>query len=140
MPEHASWLSFIPGYAALEHAIASLGAGWLFSSAVMVQHIAAILLVILVLLLLALSARSQLERAKKSGDDLLPEARLSSRTIVEILLERLLGIMQFTMPLEAAMKHVWLIGTLGFFILFSNLLGLIPGFLPPTENYNTTFA
>jgi F-type H+-transporting ATPase subunit a len=33
-----------------------------------------------------------------------------------------------------------LIGTLGFFILFSNLLGLVPGFLPPTDNLNTTVA
>jgi F-type H+-transporting ATPase subunit a len=37
-------------------------------------------------------------------------------------------------------KFLPLIGTLGFFILFSNLLGLVPGFLPPTDNLNTTVA
>jgi F-type H+-transporting ATPase subunit a len=31
-------------------------------------------------------------------------------------------------------------GSLAFFILFSNLLGLVPGFLPPTDNLNTTVA
>ncbi len=33
-----------------------------------------------------------------------------------------------------------LIATLAFFILTSNLLGLIPGFFPPTANLNTTAA
>jgi F-type H+-transporting ATPase subunit a len=33
-----------------------------------------------------------------------------------------------------------LIATLAFFILTSNLLGLIPGFFPPTANLNTTVA
>ena len=37
-------------------------------------------------------------------------------------------------------KFLPLIGTLGVFILFSNLLGLVPGFLPPTQNLNTTVA
>jgi F-type H+-transporting ATPase subunit a len=137
MPEHTSWLSYVPGYHALEHAIAALGGSWLFGHAVLAQHIAAILLVALVMFLLSLAARGQLARA---GDDILPEDRLSARTLMELLLERLLATMQFAMPYEAAMRHFRLVGTLGFFVLFSNLLGLIPGFLPPTENYNTTFA
>lgn len=33
-----------------------------------------------------------------------------------------------------------LIATLGFFILFSNYLGVIPGFFSPTANINTTLA
>jgi F-type H+-transporting ATPase subunit a len=33
-----------------------------------------------------------------------------------------------------------LIATLAFFILMSNLIGLIPGFFPPTANLNTTVA
>jgi F-type H+-transporting ATPase subunit a len=35
-------------------------------------------------------------------------------------------------------RFIPLIGTLGLFILFSNLLGLVPGFLPPTDNINIT--
>ena len=35
-------------------------------------------------------------------------------------------------------KYLPLIGTLGVFILFANLLGIVPGFLPPTSNINTT--
>ena len=35
-------------------------------------------------------------------------------------------------------QFIPLVGTLALFILFSNLLGLIPGFLPPTDNINIT--
>ena len=37
-------------------------------------------------------------------------------------------------------RYVPLLATFFVFILLSNLLGLIPGFSPPTSNVNTTFA
>jgi F-type H+-transporting ATPase subunit a len=37
-------------------------------------------------------------------------------------------------------EFILIIGTLGLFILFNNLSGLVPGFLPATDNVNTTFA
>jgi F-type H+-transporting ATPase subunit a len=37
-------------------------------------------------------------------------------------------------------QFMLLIGTLALFILFNNLSGLVPGFLPATDNTNTTFA
>jgi len=137
MPHGQSWLNFIPGYDALAHALHDSGHGWLFSEPVHAQHIAALLLVILFMILLALSARAGLNKAK---GDILPETKFSPRTIVELLMEGVLAIMQFAMPRDAAIRHFWIVGPLGFFILFSNLLGLIPGFLPPTESFNTTFA
>lgn len=137
MPEHTSWLNFVPGFHALEHGIESLGPGWLFQDPVHVQHIAAIFLVLLVMLLFAVSARAGLKRA---DNDILPDGTLTARNMVELMMEGLLNIMQFTMSREAALRHFWIIGPLAFFILFSNLLGLVPGFLPPTENFNTTFA
>ncbi len=136
MPEHQSWLSFFPGYHALERWVDRLGPGWLFYEPVHVQHLAAMLLVILLMGGLALAARRGLRRAK----DILPDEKLTARNVVELIMETLLNLMQFTMSRQAAIRHFWIIGTLAFFILFSNLLGLIPGFLPPTENFNTTFA
>ncbi len=41
---------------------------------------------------------------------------------------------------KAAKRYLPLIGTLFFFILFSNLLALIPGFLPPTDTLKTNLA
>lgn len=137
MPPHTSWLNYIPGYDALAHALHEQGHGWLFGDPVHAQHVAALILVLLFLTLLALSARSGLSKAK---GDILPDSKLTLRNFVELLMEGVLMIMQFAMPRAAAIRHFWLIGPLGFFILFSNLLGLIPGFLPPTESFNTTFA
>ncbi len=137
MPHGQSWLSFLPGYHAFEHWIAGFGPSWLFKGPVHVQHLAAIVLTALFMLLLALRARGQLMAAK---GDILPDRKLTARNIVELIMDGILTIMQFAMSYQAALRHFWLVGALAFFILFSNLLGLIPGFLPPTENFNTTFA
>jgi F-type H+-transporting ATPase subunit a len=139
MPHGESWLSLLlkGPYGQLLHWVEGFGHGWFFGSHVAVQHLLSILLVSAFLFLFALRARSQLLAA---GEDILPEDKLSARTMMELLLDALLKLMQFTMPYEAALKHVWIVGALGCFILFSNLLGLIPGFVPPTENLNTTFA
>lgn len=135
MPEGQSWLSLIPRYDAAQHAADSMHG--VMGGHVVVQHLAAMLLVSLILLVISVMARGQLASA---GDDILPEDRFSPRMIVELVMKFVLYVMQFTMPYKTALKHFPLVGTLGFFILFSNLLGLIPGFLPPTENFNTTFA
>lgn len=137
MPHGQSWLSYLPGYHELEHSIQAFGPSWLFQGSVHVQHIAAILLTALFMLLLAVRARGQLLRA---GGDILPDKTLTARNLVELMMDGVLTIMQFAMPYPAALRHFWIIGTLAFFILFSNLLGLVPGFVPPTENFNTTFA
>jgi F-type H+-transporting ATPase subunit a len=141
MPEGHTWLSLLLDklglYEPFEHLLRSFGPSWLFGHPVHVQHVLAMLMVALVMAAVAVTARGQLERA---GDDVLPEAKLSARTFVELLIDFILGIMQFTMPYEAAIRHFWLVGTLGFFVLFSNLLGVIPGFIPPTESLDTTLA
>lgn len=137
MPEHTSWLSFIPGWEGFEHAIQSLGTSWMDHNPVHVQHVGSMILVCLALLLVSVRARSQLAKA---GNDILPEDKLTTRNVVEMIMAAVLAVMAFAMPPKAALRHFWLIGTLAFFILFSNLLGLIPGFVPPTESLNTTFA
>ncbi|MEM6367284.1 MAG: F0F1 ATP synthase subunit A [Myxococcota bacterium] len=139
MPHGKTWLSFLPLSDDLHHMIEAYGRSWMFNNSVHVQHLLAIALVSMVMLLLALFARAGMSKGKVEGD-ILPDDKLTARNFVEILMEGVLTIMEFAMSRKAALKHFWLIGPLTFFILFSNLLGLIPGFLPPTENFNTTFA
>ena len=136
-PHPPLWLEFLPGYRAMAHWIESFGLGWLFQSHVHVQHIAAILLVSLVILLFAVFARRGLEASR---GEILPDETLTARNAMELFIEGLLSVMQSAMTREAALRHFWFIMPLAMFILFSNLLGLIPGFLPPTESFNTTFA
>ena len=74
-------------------------------------------------------------RSGRAG--IVPAARLNAQNIVEILVETTLGFLQSIIGHEGR-RYLPLIGTLAFFILFSNLLGLVPGFLPPTGNFGTT--
>src|SRR4051812_37065138 len=118
MPHGQSWLSYIPGYEGFEHFVQSFGTSWLFHSPVHIQHLAAMLLTALLMLLLALRARGQLVG---SQGDILPDRKLTARNIVELLMDGVLTIMEFAMPYQAALRHFWLVGTLAFFILFSNM-------------------
>ena len=136
MPPGKSWLSLIPGYKDAAEYMGNSFHG-VMDGHVIIQHLVAAVFVILMLTALAVVARGQVT---KSGEDILPDGKFSAKTIVEIVMNFVLTVMQFTMPYKTALKHFPVLGTLGFFILFSNLLGLVPGFLPPTENWNTTVA
>jgi F-type H+-transporting ATPase subunit a len=52
------------------------------------------------------------------------------------------GIMKFMEDIigHHSRQYLPLIGMLAFFILISNLIGLVPGFMSPTSNINTTAA
>ena len=62
------------------------------------------------------------------------------RNLFEVLADTVLGLMAGVMGEKAAKRYLPLVGTLFMFILFSNLLGLIPGFLPPTDTLKTNLA
>jgi F-type H+-transporting ATPase subunit a len=76
---------------------------------------------------------------KRNEDDIVPEPKLSFRNLIELLVESLSNIVVDTMG-PRGKEFVLVVGTLALFILFNNLSGLIPGFLPATDNVNTTFA
>ncbi|MFC1855695.1 F0F1 ATP synthase subunit A [Thermodesulfobacteriota bacterium] len=93
-------------------------------------------IVLLVILLFALRATKNL---RKKELPLVPSDKLNAQTFGELIVQALSGM------LEESMGHDWvkflpLLGTLGIFILFSNISGLFPGMLPPTDGINTTAA
>lgn len=102
------------------------------------DHVLGAVLVVLFLTFAAYKIKNSLSR----GESVLPDEKLSLRNIFEIL------IIDFLFDLfanimgshEKAKKYLPLLGASFIFILFSNLLGLIPGFLPPTGNFNTPVA
>lgn len=142
MPDHSTWFRFIPFYSDLMERI--YGSGLPLSEATAMgghgyggEHIFNALLVFLLLLVVALLVRGKLTDVKAA---LVPDPKLSFRTFSELLTEGLLGLMKDLMKPEEARYFLPLIGTCAFFILFSNLLGLVPGFAPPTATLNTTVA
>ena len=68
-----------------------------------------------------------------------PDEGFSLRNVLELLVEMLRGLAEQNMGPHWR-KYFPLIGTIFFFILISNLLGLIPGFAGATSSADTTWA
>ncbi len=102
-----------------------------------VQHVVGGLFVFVLLAVLAGLAYG---RIKDTAKAVVPEAQLSAATFVELFSESVFNMMAGIMGKKQARFFLPLIGTCAFFIFFSNVLGLIPGFLPPTSSLKTTAA
>jgi len=90
-----------------------------------------------ILIVFALLARRSLAGA---ADPVVPDERISMRSIAEVLVEWLDGFVHDVT--EAHHWRLWVpfFGTLFMFILFANFFGLIPGMEPPTGDSDLTFA
>ena len=105
------------------------------------NHIAMALIAAAVLAGTTWVARMQLNEVMRSADGgLVPDAKLTYRNFFEILAESLFKLTESVIGEHDAPIYFPIIGTLFVFIFLSNILGLIPGVLPATENINTTLA
>ncbi|HJY81959.1 MAG TPA: F0F1 ATP synthase subunit A [Candidatus Binatia bacterium] len=117
-----AWVSVIPGLSVLyEHGY---------------EHAATSLLVVAVLILFAYLANRQLVAA---SDAAVPDDSLTLRNIAELLVEGVLSMAEGVLGPNGR-HYVPLYGSFFLFILCANLVGLLPGFSPPTSNFNVTFA
>lgn len=131
---HYSWLELTGGVEALEEALhvnsnqalAMLGA-WL---------------VCLLLIVAALLGRMGLNAAIARGGSAqyVPDGSLTPRNVWELLTEGLDGLFASIMGRQDARAYFGLLAGLFTYILTCNLMGVIPGLLPPTDNVNTNFA
>ena len=115
-----TWYNLMP--AALQHAMG--------------EHTFFALVAAALLLLFALAARSALAKA---ADPLVPAEEFGSRNIAELLLQLVVSQSDQIIGKQGR-KYVPFFATFFIFILLSNLLGLLPGFAPPTGNLNTTLG
>jgi F-type H+-transporting ATPase subunit a len=141
MDHHTSWLSFLPGYGSLHDYVQShygdttvipVG-GHTIST---VHHIYAALIVLLILVATSLVARARFADVEKA---IVPPRSFGIVAFYELFLETVLGVMASVIG-PSYKRYVPVIGTLALFIFVSNMMGLIPGMLPATDNLNTTFA
>jgi F-type H+-transporting ATPase subunit a len=100
------------------------------------EHTFFALIAALLLLLFAVKARASLTAAK---DPAVPAADLGCRNIAELLVQLVVSQSDAIIGRQGR-KYVPFFATFFFFILLSNLLGLLPGFAPPTGNLNTTLG
>ncbi len=122
--EHGfNWLSYVPVFRDLPN------------------HVGMTILVSTVLILTTLVARKQLLDVMRVTDGgLIPESKMTYRNFFEIIAESLFKLTESVIGPHDAPVYFPVIGSLFVFIVFSNLIGLIPGLLPATNNLNTTLA
>ena len=80
-----------------------------------------------------------IRREMRRDDSVIPSERLTVRNFFELLLEGIVGQMRTTIGPEWH-RFAPVVGTLGLFILISNLLGLVPGLTGPTSFIETNLA
>ena len=102
----------------------------------MKPHTATAVLVVIGLLAWAWIANRRLAAA---ADPVVPDGTLSARNSVEIFVEWFVGFMEGIMG-RAGRKYIALYGSFFLFILVANFMGLVPGFSPPTSDFNVTLA
>jgi len=68
-----------------------------------------------------------------------PEDGVTSRNIAEVFVESIAGLAEGVIG-HGAERYVPLLASFFAFILLANLIGLVPGFSPPTSDFNITFG
>ena len=116
-----TWHSLIPGINALP------------------AHTFHALLATVIVIAIAYRATSQLEKARASGTHLVPDEGLTARNLAELLVGGIDSMVSGILS-ERGKPFLALFGTFFAFILVGNVMGLVPGFVPPTSNFNITFA
>jgi F-type H+-transporting ATPase subunit a len=141
MPEHTSFFSYlIAMFPELGRNMSLFGESFLGHQPVdahAAEPLAASIAVMLLVLLLAVRVQPSIANRDSA---VVPETRLTLRTVFEIWIGYWYGMMKDMMGPRRAKRYFPLIGALSVFIVLSNALGLIPGFTPPTSNWNITLG
>ena len=101
------------------------------------EHIPTFLLVLLVLVLTGFYYRA---KTKNVDAAVVPDRGITYRNIVELYGSFIYTQARAVLGEKSAPKYYQFVATMFIVIFLSNMIGLIPGFLPPTESINTTLA
>ena len=108
--------------------VASADEATTLTEKLLLPHVTYTWVIMIVLLILAKMAAKRIEMVPKGGQNVF-------ETVLVGIEDFMIGVTgeegRFVFPL---------IATLGFYILFSNYMGMIPGFFAPTSSINTTLA
>jgi F-type H+-transporting ATPase subunit a len=144
MGEHGTWTDLLyklPGWRNLhDYAAGQLGretqvapfAGTHFS----LTHVVWTIFVLLFILVACMSFR----RSLAGADGILPARRFGFRALLEMIADAAYGTSVQIMGEKNARRYLPLIGGLAMFILFSNVLALVPGAGVPTTTLKTNVA
>lgn len=101
------------------------------------EHVLTFMLVGVFLIFIGLLYRQSLSKTKNV---LIPDRGISLRNLIEAYGQFIMNQCKAVIGEERGPQYFSFIATIFIVVLCSNLIGLIPGFLPPTEHISTTFA
>ncbi len=101
------------------------------------QHVITFAIMGILFLVVGTIYRAQISSVKNS---VIPDRGISFRNVFEALGQFIYNLARNIMGEEEAKKYFTVIMLLFTVVFANNLIGLLPGFLPPTDNFNTTLA
>jgi F-type H+-transporting ATPase subunit a len=140
MGEETTWFDLLPWTRSLElfakHYLgrSQMGVAML-PSAFSLTHVLATACVLLFVIIGAFAFRAS--TAAGNRDAIVPPSKLTLRNLFEMFTDAIMSVANGVMGEENARRFLPLVGTLAFFIFFSNLFALLPGFAPPTATLKT---
>ncbi|MBK7398041.1 MAG: F0F1 ATP synthase subunit A [Myxococcales bacterium] len=140
MPEHTSFLSYLIPHLppAVDHNLKGMKS--LFGVPVSRYGLEPLLWSVLTCVMVLVFAQITRAKIEKLDEAVVPENKLSIRTVVEVLIESFYNMMKEMMGAKRAKRYLPFIGTCAMFIFFGNMLSLVPGLSAPTSNLNVTLG
>jgi F-type H+-transporting ATPase subunit a len=143
MGPHSTWFQLLPGYQSLRDTLQGLlGRTWTWqvfqATHFEIDHVLIGLVVALLLTLGALGYRASVRRL--GHEAILPPRRLGLRAVLEGLADMVFGLLEGVMGEKNARRFLPFLGSFFIFILFSNLISLVPGFRAPTDTLKTNIG
>ncbi len=140
MGEHGTWFDYLnrfSWYPELHHKLEGvLGRKWQWmmfgESSFTLTHVFNALVVVLFVIFGAML----FWKGTRGDDGLVPPRKMSLRHFFEVLTETVYGMTEGAMGAENAPKFFPLVATFWFYILFANLIGLLPGFSSPDHFFS----
>lgn len=145
MGEHGTWFDFLNRFSwwqsLQEKADHALGRKWQWlafqDSHFTLTHV----LVTMVVLAFVVYGATRFKAGLASADGgLVPPRSMNLRNFFETMTESVYGMVEGAMGEKNARRFFPLVGTLWMFILFGNLIGLVPGFISPNDTLKTNVA
>lgn len=99
-------------------------------------HVFHALVGLLLIILISWRIRRSLARAR---NPLIPDTKFSARNIFELVVQATYGQLRAIIG-PTGDKYITLVGGLFIFIFFCNIIAIVPGFVPATDNLNTNLA
>lgn len=132
---HFSWFQLL---SPLVHALEAVGAS--HDDAVRVLTSWGICIGLLIFAMIGRAGLSKLQDPKAGAQRFVPASGLGVGGVFELFVGAIVGMLEPTLGRADTRRYFWLLGGTFLFIFIANLMSVVPGGLPPTDNVNTNLA